>query len=41
MHRAHAEPLARLAVEEWYRKDPPDISTLVPEYGLEFGKPDV
>jgi tRNA threonylcarbamoyladenosine biosynthesis protein TsaB len=37
LHRPHVEQLARLAREEWQEKDPPDISTLTPVYGLDFG----
>jgi tRNA threonylcarbamoyladenosine biosynthesis protein TsaB len=36
LHRPHSEHLARLARFEWEEKDPPDISTLTPVYGLDF-----
>jgi tRNA threonylcarbamoyladenosine biosynthesis protein TsaB len=38
MHRAHAENLARLAREQWQNITPPDAGTLVPVYGMDFGK---
>jgi tRNA threonylcarbamoyladenosine biosynthesis protein TsaB len=36
-HRSHAASLAQLARAEWRGQAPPDASSLVPEYGLEFG----
>ena len=36
LHRPHALHLARLAREKWQDTPPPDISALVPEYGLDF-----
>jgi tRNA threonylcarbamoyladenosine biosynthesis protein TsaB len=37
MHRPQIAHLARLALTEWWNKQAPDISTLVPVYGMEFG----
>jgi tRNA threonylcarbamoyladenosine biosynthesis protein TsaB len=36
LHRPHALELSRLAREKWQDAEPPDISALVPEYGLDF-----
>ena len=36
LHRPHAKHLARLAREKWWNIAPPDIGTLVPEYGIDF-----
>ncbi len=36
-HRPFAVRLARLAVDDWQGKTPPDAGDLEPEYGLEFG----
>lgn len=36
LHRPHVLHLARLALEIWKDKDPPDIGSLVPVYGLDF-----
>jgi tRNA threonylcarbamoyl adenosine modification protein YeaZ len=38
MHRAHAEKLARLARDHWQNITAPDAGTLVPVYGMDFGK---
>jgi tRNA threonylcarbamoyladenosine biosynthesis protein TsaB len=37
-HRAHALILAELAQKKWSDHSPPTPESLVPEYGLEFGK---
>lgn len=36
LHRPHARHLARLAREMWWDATPPDISAIVPEYGIDF-----
>jgi tRNA threonylcarbamoyl adenosine modification protein YeaZ len=39
LHRPQVKHLARLAQNHWQNRTPPDISTLVPEYGIEFPPP--
>jgi tRNA threonylcarbamoyladenosine biosynthesis protein TsaB len=36
LHRPYVKHLARLAREKWWDNVPPDIGTLVPEYGIDF-----
>jgi hypothetical protein len=37
IHRPHTPHMARLAWLEWHGKPAPDIRSLAPVYGLEFG----
>lgn len=36
LHRPHANHLARLAREKWWDNAPPDVGSIVPEYGIDF-----